>query len=236
MPTSLHTDLISTIESAVAERSLLQHPFYLAWTAGKLTKDHLAGYAKEYYWAVKHVPAVMEAIEKNIPASIGQIERATFAKNTKEEREHIELWKRFASALGITQKELEEYEPTETVKDAVASIVGQAEKGFEEGVAAMYAFECDLPAISQSKIDGLIEFYGFDKLTTGGMKSSDVHAYFQEHLAEEKHLCFWRNLLSQFPAEKRECALRAAENTVSAQNKVLDGVVERYLPEMVCSA
>jgi len=224
MPTSLHTDLISAIENAVQKRSLLKHEFYRAWSAGKLTKDHLKGYAKEYYYAVKHVPAVMEAIEKNMPASVGHIERVTFAKNAKEEEEHIELWERFSSALGISEKELEEYEPTRTVKDAVSSIVQQAEEGFEEGVAAMYAFECDLPAISQSKIDGLIAFYG--------MNSTDAHAYFEEHVAEEKHLCFWRGLLSHFSEEKKESALMAAKMTVNAQNKVLDGVVERYLPEM----
>lgn len=220
---STSPSLVSAIESAVQGRSLLQHEFYKAWSAGKLTKDHLCGYAKEYYFAAKHVPSVMNAIQDNMPEDLSEKERETFAHNAKEEEEHIELWERFASSLGISKKELEGYEPTSTVKDAVASIVVEAEKGFEEGVAAMYAFECDLPAISQSKIDGLIQFYG--------MKSSDAHAYFEEHVAEEKHLCFWRNLIAEFPAEKRESALKAAKNIVSAQNKILDGVVERYLPD-----
>lgn len=219
-------DLVSAIEAEVQKRSLLQHPFYKAWSAGKLTKEQLAGYAKEYYYAAKHVPRVMEAIRGNLPKSVSPRTRETFAKQAEEEREHIELWERFASSLGITEGELEAYEPTETVKEAVASIIDAAEEGFEEGVAAMYAFECDLPAISQSKIDGLRKFYG--------LKSEDAHAYFEEHLREEQHLCFWRDLLRKFDAKKMPSALTAAKATVGAQNRVLDGVMERYCEEMAC--
>ena len=219
-------DLVAMIEAEVQKYSLLQHPFYLAWSKGKLTKDQLAGYAKEYYFVARHVPMAMQAIEKNLPKSLPMQTRETFRKQAEEEREHIELWERFASALGVTEGELEAYEPTKTVKEAVTSIIEAAEEGFEEGVAAMYAFECDLPAISQSKIDGLIKFYG--------LRNDDAHAYFEEHLREEKHLCFWRNLLKKFPAAKMQPALMAAKGAVRAQNEVLDGVMERYCPEMDC--
>jgi pyrroloquinoline-quinone synthase len=184
----------------------------------------MVGYAKEYYWAAKHVPAVMDAIKKNFPKNLDEQARATFDHNAGEEVEHIELWERFASALGITKKELEEYAPTETVMEAVYSIVEAAEASFEEGIAAMYAFEVDLPAISESKIEGLQKFYG--------LSSEDAHAYFTEHLAEEKHLCFWRGLLADVPEKKVASALVAAKSTVNAQNRILDGVVERYCPEL----
>ncbi len=218
--------LSSAIETSVSERSLLKHPFYQVWSKGELTLNDLQGYAKEYYYAAKSVPVVMETIRKNAPHTLTQIQRETFAKNAREEVEHIELWERFASSLGITQDELNSYEPTGTVKEAVASIVEQAELGFEEGVAAMYAFECELPAISESKINGLQKFYN--------LSSADAHAYFNEHMAEEKHLCFWRALLDSFDDGKYEDCLYAAKATVSAQNRILDGVVERYMPAMSC--
>ncbi|MEK7137845.1 MAG: iron-containing redox enzyme family protein [Patescibacteria group bacterium] len=216
--------LPSTIESEVEKHSLLRHPFYLAWSAGKLTREQLAGYAKEYYFLAKNVPAVMEAIKENLPKNASDATRVTFAKHAEEEREHIELWERFATSLGVSEKELEAYEPTGTVKEAVASIVEAASEGFEEGIAAMYAFECDLPAISESKIDGLIKFYG--------LRSEDAHAYFEEHLREEQHLCFWRDLLRKVPSGKISAAVNAARATVSAQNRVLDGVCEKYCPGM----
>lgn len=218
--------LSSSIESIVSARSLLQHPFYQAWSKGELTLTDLRGYAKEYYYAAKHVPVVMETIRKNAPSTLTELQRETFEKNAAEEVEHIELWERFASSLGITQEELDSYEPTSTVMDAVAGIVEQAGLGFEEGVAAMYAFECELPQISESKISGLQKFYN--------LSSADARAYFDEHMAEEKHLCFWRALLDQFAEEKCEDCLLAARATVTAQNKILDGIVERYLPTL-CS-
>jgi len=218
--------LSSAIEDLVKTRSLLKHPFYQAWSKGELTLKDLQGYAKEYYYAAKSVPVVMETIRKNAPHTLTQIQRETFAKNAREEVEHIELWERFASSLGITQDELNVYEPTQTVKDAVTLIVEQAELGFEEGVAAMYAFECELPAISESKISGLQKFYN--------LNSADAHAYFNEHMAEEKHLCFWRALLDHFGEEKYEDCLHTARGTVAAQNMILDGVIERYMPAMSC--
>ena len=219
--------LSSAIESLVSSKSLLNHAFYKAWSKGELTLKDLQGYAKEYYYAAKNVPVVMETIRKNAPHTLTALQRETFEKNAAEEVEHIELWERFASSLGITQDELNAYEPTEIVREAVTSIVEQAELGFEEGVAAMYAFECELPAISQSKIDGLQKFYG--------LTSQDAHAYFNEHMAEEKHLCFWRALLDSFEEGKEEECLLAAESTVAAQNRILDGVIERYIPTM-CSS
>jgi pyrroloquinoline-quinone synthase len=224
--TTPQKDLVCAIENEVQKHSLLKHAFYQAWSAGKLTKEQLQGYAKEYYFVATQVPKVMEAIEKNLPQKFPFAIRDTFAKQIEEEREHIELWERFASSLGITEGELESYEPTRTVKDAVASIIEAAEEGFEEGVAAMYAFECDLPAISQSKIDGLMKFYG--------LRSDDAHAYFNEHLMEEKHLCFWRNLIQKFDAAKKPSAMLAAKSTTKAQNQVLDGVMERYCADMDC--
>ncbi|HLC75909.1 MAG TPA: iron-containing redox enzyme family protein [Candidatus Peribacterales bacterium] len=218
--------LSTSIEQLVSAKSLLQHPFYQAWNRGELTLSDLQGYAKEYYYAAKNVPVVMETIRRNMPSTLTELQRETFERNAAEEVEHIELWERFSSSLGITQNELDSYEPTDTVKNAVAGIVEQAELGFEEGVAAMYAFECELPQISESKIAGLQKFYN--------LNSSDARAYFDEHMAEEKHLCFWRALLDHFAEEKCEDCLLAAQTTVSAQNRILDGVVERYMPTL-CS-
>ena len=36
----------AAIDAAVAERSMLSHPFYRAWEEGALTRDALAAYAR----------------------------------------------------------------------------------------------------------------------------------------------------------------------------------------------
>ena len=53
------SDLIQKIDMLIEERSLLKHPFYQAWSEGKLTQDALAGYSKEYFQLVKAVPRFM---------------------------------------------------------------------------------------------------------------------------------------------------------------------------------
>ena len=83
---STRTSLINEIENAVTERSLLKHPFYQAWSAGTLTKQQLAGYAKEYYWAARNVPHVMDAIKKNAPENLSKRMRSIFTEQAKEEK------------------------------------------------------------------------------------------------------------------------------------------------------
>ncbi|MEO7321033.1 MAG: pyrroloquinoline quinone biosynthesis protein PqqC, partial [Nitrosospira sp.] len=37
------------ITSIINARHLLKHPFYVAWTEGKLSKDQLRHYAEQYF-------------------------------------------------------------------------------------------------------------------------------------------------------------------------------------------
>ena len=55
-------NIIQKIDEMIEERSLLKHPFYQMWSDGKLTKESLAGYSKEYFQLVKAVPAFMAPI------------------------------------------------------------------------------------------------------------------------------------------------------------------------------
>ncbi|MFO7580395.1 MAG: pyrroloquinoline quinone biosynthesis protein PqqC, partial [Nitrosomonas halophila] len=36
------------VNAIIQSRHLLQHPFYIAWTEGKLTKEQLRHYAEQY--------------------------------------------------------------------------------------------------------------------------------------------------------------------------------------------
>ena len=62
--------LIQEIDSIIEERSLLKHPFYQAWSDGKLTRESLAGYSKEYYQLVKAVPIFMAQLMDHVPESL----------------------------------------------------------------------------------------------------------------------------------------------------------------------
>ena len=99
------SSLILKIDQIIEERSLLGHPFYQTWSEGKLTRDALAGYAKEYFQLVKAVPKFMEPLLENAPESMYD----ELDYNQTEETNHINLWIKFANELGISYNELTNY-------------------------------------------------------------------------------------------------------------------------------
>ena len=213
----MNDDIIQRIDSEIQKYSLLKHPFYEMWSEGKLTIDHLQGYSKEYFQLVKIVPKFVESIADK---------RGNFAdivtKNANEEAEHIELWLRFATALGLSRTDLINYGGSEKTNAAIAKLMALSNSTFEEAVAAMYAYEMELPKISRSKIDGLKKFYGID--------SEDGTKYFEVHEeADVRHAQIWREILQKIPADKHEAALNAAIESLKAQNMLLDSVHEGYV-------
>ena len=205
------------IDSEIEKRSLLKHPFYQMWSEGKLTIDHLQGYSKEYFQLVKAVPGLVESIPAADSAA-----RNDIASNAREEAEHVEPWIKFAVAIGISRSELVACEGETKTKSAVSALRALAGSSFEEAVAAMYAYEAELPKISRSKIDGLKKYYNLD--------SEDATRYFEIHEeADVRHAQVWRDILQKIPADKQEIAYDAAVKSLKAQNLLLDSVQEKYV-------
>lgn len=212
-------DLVGRIDSEIERRSLLKHSFYQMWSEGKLTVDHLQGYSKEYFQLVKAVPAFVQNIAS---ANTRSSKVPEIKENLEEESQHIEPWTRFAVATGVAQPELINYAGTAKTNEAITRMMSLTSLSFEEGVAAMYAFEAELPKISRSKIDGLAKFYN--------MTSKDALNYFQIHEeADVRHAQVWRDILAAIPVEKREKAFAAAVESLKAQNLLLDSVQEKYV-------
>jgi pyrroloquinoline-quinone synthase len=209
-------NVVQRIHSEIEKHSLLKHSFYKMWSEGKLTIDHLQGYSKEYFQLVKIVPKFVESIAE----ATGNPDIIT--NNAREEVEHIELWVRFATALGVSRSDLISYGGSEKTNDAVAKLMGLAGLAFEEAVAAMYAYEMELPKISRIKIDGLKKLYGMD--------SEDATKYFEIHEeADVRHAQVWREILQRIPSERHEATINAAIKSLQAQNMLLDSVHEKYV-------
>jgi pyrroloquinoline-quinone synthase len=185
------------------------------WTEGRLTIDHLQGYSKEYFQLVKAVPSFVQGIAR-------WTDDQDVTVNAKEEADHVEPWVRFASALGVSRSDLVDYDGAAKTNAAVSKLLDLSSASFEEAVAAMYAYEMELPRISRSKIDGLKKFYG--------MGSKDATEYFEIHEeADVRHAQVWREILQNIPAEKQEAAFAAAVESLNAQNMLLDSVQEKYV-------
>jgi len=209
-------NVVQRIDSEIESRSLLKHSFYQMWSEGKLTIDHLQGYSMEYFQLVKAIPKIVEGIAARVT------DNEDIANNAKEEAEHVEPWVRFAAALGVSRYDLVGYAGTAGTNAAVARMLDLANASLEEAVAAMYAYEMELPKISRSKIDGLKKFYG--------ISSEDATKYFEIHEeADLRHAQAWREILNKIPAGKQEAAFAAAVESLKAQNMLLDSVQEKYI-------
>jgi pyrroloquinoline-quinone synthase len=131
-------DVIAGIDAARERWNVLEHPFYTRWEQGELTRDELARYAGEYRHAV---------------VALARAAR-TARLHADEEARHIALWDEFASAFGS--------EPVEPLPQTRCCASAWAAADEELGAAAiLYAIEAGQPAISGTKLRGLVEHYGF---------------------------------------------------------------------------
>ena len=207
--------LIQRIDEMIEERSLLKHPFYQMWSDGKLSLDSLTGYSKEYFQLVKAVPSFMTPLIEQAPDSL----KSELASNQEEEIQHIKPWMRFATSLGVDEKELDDYKGLPKTIQAVSEL-SSLMHSFDSGSCAMYAFEKEIPKISQVKLEGLAEFYG--------ISSEQATEYFRLHTeADIRHAASWRKAIEN-SSSKNEELLGIAEKSISAQNMLLDSCYEAY--------
>ncbi len=207
--------LIRKIDEMIEERSLLKHPFYEMWSDGKLTQESLAGYSKEYFQLVKAVPGFMSPIIENAPENVVN----ELVANQQEESEHIQPWIKFSGALGIDEETLQNYQGLPKTKQAVEDL-SKLMTSYEDGACAMYAFEKEIPKISQTKLEGLAEFYG--------LTSEQATLYFKLHTeADIRHAASWRNILESSKTDPQKL-IDVADKSISAQNLLLDSCYEEY--------
>lgn len=208
--------LVKEINKLIDNKSLLKHPFYQLWSDGKLSKEMLAGYSKEYYQIVKAVPEFVQDVTKHAPNEM----LAGLKANQAEEAEHIELWENFAESLGVEKEELTEYKGLEKTNDAISDL-SSLMCSLESGAVAMYAFEKDIPNISRTKLEGLDEFYS--------ITSESGTEYFKEHIeADIRHAAAWQGILESIPEEKHDEYISVAEKSLDAQNHLLDSCYGAY--------
>src|SRR3954470_24836634 len=135
-------DPVSRIEAAASRWNVLDHAFYQRWSAGELTREELAEYAAQYRHAVVALADAAEA--------------AGDAEHAREEREHVALWDAFAAGCGSVHAEAN----AETAECASAWTAGDDRL---ERLAVLYTIESAQPAISQTKMEGLLGHYGFEE-------------------------------------------------------------------------
>ena len=145
-------NLIERIDEARARWNVLDHPFYVRWERGELTRDELAFYAGEY----RHAVVALAQTRQPSPAT----------PSTQPRRPPT-------SSSGTTS-------PQRSTRRAIASRAARPARASKPGErddalaarAVLYAVESGQPDVSRTKLTGLIEHYGFTADSTRARRTS----------------------------------------------------------------
>src|SRR6185295_1351762 len=133
------SDFETKLREAVMQHSMLKHPFYVAWTEGKLSKAVLAEYAKQYYAHVRAFPTYVSGVHSHCEDI--SVRRELLENLIEEERgneNHPELWLRFADALGVERGAVQSAELLPTTKASVKSLQSLTQSDdYRKGLAAL---------------------------------------------------------------------------------------------------
>lgn len=220
------------LDRRIAQYDLLCHPFYQAWSQGRLTRDDLRAYAAEYFHQVNGFPACLRTLAGQLDG--GPMRNAVLANLADEEGRdsqsgggtpHPELWLDFAEGMGAERATVRKSpccSEVANLTDHFRTVAGSGTP--EEALAAFYAFESQVPRVAQEKARGLRDWYAADEKTC---------RYFTLHAtADVYHAKVWRELLTKQVAANPDCApaaLDAGEAAAKALWTALDGIEAQRL-------
>jgi pyrroloquinoline-quinone synthase len=215
-------EFLTALDALIAEKHLLKHPFYQLWSQGKLTLEALREYAISYYPHVAAFPTYVSGVHSGCEdAALRQELLENLIEEERGTENHPALWRRFATALGASAADLAAAPRTPEVAETIAEFRRSTREGsVAEGLAALYAYESQIPEVSKTKREGLGAFYGID--------DADATRFFSVHEeADVWHRQVEREALGRVAdsPEEREKALGAARRCCDALNRALDGVM-----------
>jgi len=222
-------NLQQQIDAAISDHNLLKHPFYIAWTEGKLTRNHLKHYAEQYFHHVLAFPTYISAVHYNTPhLSVRQEILENLVSEEQGEKNHPALWQNFAVALGANEAELKTGEILPSTAELISTFRDVClQSPFYAGLAALYTYESQIPEIASVKIDGLKQFYGMDE-------PKDYEFFTVHQIADVYHAQSTMALIESYANTED----KAAEVTASAQTvakalwQFLDGIYETYCQDI----
>jgi pyrroloquinoline-quinone synthase len=196
------------IEESRARHNVLEHPFYVRWSKGELSREELAAYSGQY----RHATEALARLCRQAADVAPEDHRDEIALHADEEEAHVGLWDGFVEAAGGEIGA----EPTAETAECVTTWT--APDGYLSQLARMYAIESGQPEISRIKREGLAAFYGID----GGPGSE----YFRIHEeADHAHAEDSRTLIEKaMTPEDEDAVVAAAESAFQANWRLLDGV------------
>ena len=170
------------VDAAIDRRRLLTHPFYVQWQEGRLSREALRDYAVQYY-----------RVESSL---VG----LTAGEAWAGEREHPQLWLRFAAALGLTEEEVRRARARPATMALVETNkrLARTEAG---RVGALYAYESQAADIAATKASSLRDHYGVE----------DGLEFFEAHMSvEDGHAAAGRQAMATLDPDAVQTAVSTA--------------------------
>jgi len=209
------------IDTEVAKRAMLSHPFYQAWTEGRLSLDMLRAYARQYFHHVEAFPRAVSAVHSACPDRDG---RRMLAENLAEEegveagkQDHASLWLMFACGLGENEEGVRSQQLNAETQALIDTFRRLSRQSYAAGLGALYAYESQFPGVATAKIEGLVDRYGIADEET--LRFFRVHA-----TADVEHSSVCRELLDRLPETEKAEAIAAGEELAGALWNFLSGV------------
>jgi pyrroloquinoline-quinone synthase len=221
-PLMTSDEALHLLDKLISNRSILEHPFYLAWRQGELTKAQLATYARVYY---SHVLAFPSYLRNAIHCASDVRTRQELENNLADElgspAPHSELWLDFAQAMGAERATVKRSSPPSKAAEAISIFEQLTRRDCTSGLSALYAYESQQPSVAEEKIRGLRFSYG--------ITDCKALSYFTVHATTDlEHRRAERESLARclHNGESAEKIMVAAKESLDAYWHLLDGVCE----------
>ncbi|MES3032271.1 MAG: CADD family putative folate metabolism protein [Patescibacteria group bacterium] len=211
-----HQTFFKQLSEIIEEKSILKHPFYQCWQAGKLEKMELQDYMKQYYHLENAFPRFMSGIHTNCEdAQMRGVMLKDLIGEEGEVTNHVTQLITFSEALGLTENEVVNSKANKNTAEAIDTFLALAQdKNINKGLAALATYKEQIRKVAVTKAQGLKDYYG--------IQDSKALQFFTTHA---KVNTAWHELLDEMISDKEyPTALKAVSSLCDAWWHYLDGV------------